>query len=119
MIKLLQFRLHFGQTAVLNRRHHPLGILAGWQPAGEDAGYSQAPGGDGIVAVLVAVAQNPTADVQGMCTYEDLVDVTPGLTLGGLTVNTGVTKLVTGARGTTLLTVNEHSHLPLDAVTYR
>jgi hypothetical protein len=46
-------------------------------------------------------------------------DATTWLRLNEVTVNTGVTKLVTGARGTTLLTVNEHSHLPLDAVTYR
>ena len=41
------------------------------------------------------------------------------LRLNQVTVNTGVTKLVTGRRGLTLLTVNEHSHLPPDAVTYR
>ncbi|WP_107772305.1 histidine phosphatase family protein [Nocardioides sediminis] len=46
-------------------------------------------------------------------------DATTWLRLNEVTVNTGVTKLVTGSRGTTLLTVNEHSHLPLDVVTYR
>jgi broad specificity phosphatase PhoE len=41
------------------------------------------------------------------------------LRLNQVTVNTGVTKLVNGTRGLTLLTVNEHSHLPADVVTYR
>ena len=41
------------------------------------------------------------------------------LRLNQVTVNTGVTKLVNGTRGITLLTVNEHSHLSPDAVTYR
>ena len=41
------------------------------------------------------------------------------LRLNPVTVNTGVTKLVNGRRGITLLTVNEHSHLAPDAVTYR
>jgi broad specificity phosphatase PhoE len=41
------------------------------------------------------------------------------LRLNAVTVNTGVTKLVSGSRGITLLTVNEHSHLAPDAVTYR
>lgn len=41
------------------------------------------------------------------------------LRLNAVTVNTGVTKLVNGSRGLTLLTVNEHSHLPPASVTYR
>jgi broad specificity phosphatase PhoE len=34
-------------------------------------------------------------------------------------LNTGVTKLVTGSRGLTLVSVNEHAHLSGDALTYR
>ena len=41
------------------------------------------------------------------------------LRLNQVTVNTGVTKLVNGTRGITLLSLNEHSHLAPDAVTYR
>jgi hypothetical protein len=41
------------------------------------------------------------------------------LRLNQVTVNTGVTKLINGTRGITLLSVNEHSHLSPAAVTYR
>ncbi len=34
-------------------------------------------------------------------------------------VNTGVTKLVTGSRGITLVSLNEHDHVPPDLLTYR
>lgn len=34
-------------------------------------------------------------------------------------LNTGVTKVVTGSRGVSLVSVNEHAHLSSDAVTYR
>ncbi|WP_329242000.1 histidine phosphatase family protein [Streptomyces sp. NBC_01478] len=34
-------------------------------------------------------------------------------------VNSGVTKVVVGSRGSTLVTFNEHSHLPPQLVTYR
>ena len=34
-------------------------------------------------------------------------------------LNTGVTKVVTGSRGVSLISVNEHAHLTGDAVTYR
>lgn len=40
-------------------------------------------------------------------------------TLNGVIINTGVTKIVTGRSGRTLLSFNEHGHLPTDQVTYR
>ena len=36
-----------------------------------------------------------------------------------MTVNTGVSKIVRGSRGTTLVTFNEHDHLSPDLLTYR
>jgi broad specificity phosphatase PhoE len=39
--------------------------------------------------------------------------------LNPVTVNASVTKLVVGARGTTLVSFNEHGHLEPDRVTYR
>jgi len=39
--------------------------------------------------------------------------------LNRVAVNGAITKLAFGARGTTLVTFNEHAHLPPDAVTYR
>jgi broad specificity phosphatase PhoE len=39
--------------------------------------------------------------------------------LNAVTVNTGVTKIVVGARGTTLVSFNEHAHLEPDHITYR
>ncbi|MBK3579474.1 histidine phosphatase family protein [Streptomyces sp. MBT65] len=39
--------------------------------------------------------------------------------LNRVAVNSGVTKVVVGSRGSTLLTFNEHSHLPPQLVTYR
>jgi broad specificity phosphatase PhoE len=39
--------------------------------------------------------------------------------LNRVCVNTGVTKLVTGRRGTSLITFNEHNHLSEDEVSYR
>jgi len=41
------------------------------------------------------------------------------LALNRVTVNSGVTKIVSGASGQSLVTYNEHSHLPADRVTYR
>ena len=41
------------------------------------------------------------------------------LRLNPVTVNASVSTLVTGARGTTLVSLNEHQHLALDQVTYR
>lgn len=40
-------------------------------------------------------------------------------TLNSVIINTGVTKVVTGRSGRTLLSFNEHGHLPADMVTYR
>lgn len=40
-------------------------------------------------------------------------------TLNSVIINTGVTKIVTGRSGRTLLSFNEHGHLPADQVTYR
>ncbi|MGX9891491.1 histidine phosphatase family protein [Streptomyces sp. NPDC002276] len=39
--------------------------------------------------------------------------------LNRVAVNSGVTKVVVGSRGSTLITFNEHSHLPPQLVTYR
>ncbi|MFJ9374627.1 histidine phosphatase family protein [Streptomyces sp. NPDC101455] len=39
--------------------------------------------------------------------------------LNRVAVNSGVTKVVVGSRGATLVTFNEHSHLPPQLVTYR
>ncbi|RLV48000.1 phosphoglycerate mutase [Nocardioides mangrovicus] len=39
--------------------------------------------------------------------------------LARVVVNTGVTTVVTGRRGTNLLTFNDHAHLPADLLTYR
>ncbi|WP_262058783.1 histidine phosphatase family protein [Streptomyces sp. STR69] len=39
--------------------------------------------------------------------------------LNRVAVNSGVTKVVVGGRGCTLVTFNEHSHLPAQLVTYR
>ncbi|SMY01194.1 hypothetical protein [Brevibacterium aurantiacum] len=41
------------------------------------------------------------------------------LALNRVTVNSGVTEIITGSRGTSLISFNEHNHLPLDQVTYR
>lgn len=40
-------------------------------------------------------------------------------TLNSVIINTGVTKIVSGRSGRTLLSFNEHGHLPADQVTYR
>jgi broad specificity phosphatase PhoE len=40
-------------------------------------------------------------------------------TLNSVIINTGVTKIVTGRSGRTLLSFNEHGHLPADQVSYR
>ncbi len=40
-------------------------------------------------------------------------------TMNSVIINTGVTKIVTGRSGRTLLSFNEHGHLPADMVTYR
>lgn len=40
-------------------------------------------------------------------------------TLNSVLINTGVTKIVTGRSGRTLVSFNEHGHLPADQVTYR
>ena len=39
--------------------------------------------------------------------------------LNSVTVNTGITKVVVGSRGTTLVSFNDHVHLEPDHVTYR
>ena len=39
--------------------------------------------------------------------------------LNPVTVNASVSKVVVGARGTTLVSLNDHSHLEPDLVTYR
>ncbi|MGD9959994.1 histidine phosphatase family protein [Nocardioides sp.] len=39
--------------------------------------------------------------------------------LAPVVVNTSVTRVLNGRRGLTLLTFNEHTHLPLDQLTYR
>jgi broad specificity phosphatase PhoE len=39
--------------------------------------------------------------------------------LNRVTVNGGITKLVAGSSGTSLVGFNDHAHLPPDAVTYR
>ena len=39
--------------------------------------------------------------------------------LNRVTVNGGITTLVAGASGTSLVSFNDHAHLPADAVTYR
>lgn len=41
------------------------------------------------------------------------------LALNRVTVNSGVTKIVKGSTGVSLISFNDHSHLPLDQVTYR
>lgn len=41
------------------------------------------------------------------------------LALNRVTVNSGVTKIVTGASGKTMVTFNDHGHLPRSWVTYR
>jgi len=40
-------------------------------------------------------------------------------TLNSVIINTGVTKIVSGRSGRTLLSFNEHGHLPADQVTFR
>ncbi|MEO6472987.1 MAG: histidine phosphatase family protein, partial [Aeromicrobium sp.] len=40
-------------------------------------------------------------------------------TMNSVLINTGVTKIVTGRSGRTLLSFNEHGHLPADMITYR
>ena len=39
--------------------------------------------------------------------------------LNPVTINASVAKVVVGSRGTTLLSLNDHSHLEPDHVTYR
>lgn len=46
-------------------------------------------------------------------------DTTLWSTLNSVVINTAVTKIVTGRSGRTLLSFNEHGHLPADQVTYR
>lgn len=46
-------------------------------------------------------------------------DVSTYRKLARVVINTGVTTLVTSPRGTTLLTFNDHAHLPSDLVTHR
>lgn len=41
------------------------------------------------------------------------------LTLNRVTINAGVTKIIIGSRGPSLISFNDHSHLPLANVTYR
>lgn len=41
------------------------------------------------------------------------------LALNRVTVNSGITKIVKGSSGISLISFNDHSHLPLDQVTYR
>ena len=41
------------------------------------------------------------------------------LALNRVTINSGVTKIVAGSSGTTLISFNDHAHLPQDWVTYR
>ncbi|GAA1945773.1 histidine phosphatase family protein [Brevibacterium antiquum] len=41
------------------------------------------------------------------------------LTLNRVTINSGVTKIITGARGTSLISFNDHGHLSPAQVTYR
>lgn len=41
------------------------------------------------------------------------------LRLNRVTVNSGITKLVVGRSGTSLVTFNDHAHLPRDLITYR
>lgn len=41
------------------------------------------------------------------------------LALNRVTVNSGITKIVKGSTGVSLISFNDHSHLPLDQVTYR
>ena len=41
------------------------------------------------------------------------------LTLNRVTINAGITKIITGARGPSLVSFNEHGYLPLADVTYR
>ena len=52
-----------------------------------------------------------------------LIDLPPSamLTLNRVAVNTGITKLISGRRGITLVSFNEHSHLEQSgqAITYR
>lgn len=48
-----------------------------------------------------------------------LGDGTLWSTLNSVIINTGVTKIVSGRSGRTLLSFNEHGHLPADQVTYR
>lgn len=41
------------------------------------------------------------------------------LALNRVTVNSGITKIVKGSTGVSLISFNDHSHLPLNEVTYR
>ena len=41
------------------------------------------------------------------------------LALNRVTVNSGVTTIITGSSGTTVVTFNDHSHLPRSWITYR
>lgn len=41
------------------------------------------------------------------------------LALNRVTINAGITKIITGSRGMKLISFNEHGHLPRSAITYR
>lgn len=41
------------------------------------------------------------------------------LALNRVTINSGITKIITGARGTSMISFNDHGHLPSAKVTYR
>jgi broad specificity phosphatase PhoE len=79
-----------------------------------------------VAAALAAAAERTTlvctsgGAIAAACV--GLLGIAPGafVALNRVTVNTGVTKFVSGRSGTSLLSFNEHSHLEADAlVTYR
>ena len=59
----------------------------------------------GPIAAIATVLLNG-----GVATYRRLL---PGV------VNTGITRVISGRRGLTLLSFNEHQHLAPDLLTYR
>lgn len=69
-------------------------------------------GESGVVFTSGGAIARVTASLWGM-------GVEQWARVNSVLLNSGVTKLVTGSRGITLVSVNEHAHLAADTLTYR
>ncbi|MBW9209732.1 histidine phosphatase family protein [Mumia sp. zg.B21] len=79
---------------------------------------------DGRESVVVFTSGGPLAVVAAHVLAGDAETWTPEAQslwprLSTVAINAGVTTLITGSTGRTLVSFNEHTHLPTDLVTYR